>query len=159
MYHRRTSFRNLKNINVRNSVMLVFIITRGSIWLRLFVFHQVEMNLSSNEIIVHLNSARLKFYWLTWFLCQCLKNQICKRGFDGVCLNIPTCCTCILSYVAFEIITVFINNNAISFIWDHHYMMTGTITLLAIKALSETWTIEHLVLHWSILYFICMHQT
>ena len=68
---------------------------------------------------------------------QAVDNHTCKRGFDGVCLNILTCCTCIISYFAFEIIAVCINNNAISFIWDHHYMMTGTIILLTIKALSE----------------------
>lgn len=68
---------------------------------------------------------------------QAVDNHTCKRGFDGVWLNILKCYTCIISYVAFEIIAVFINNTAISFIWDHHYMMTGTIILLAIKALSE----------------------
>ena len=68
---------------------------------------------------------------------QAVDNHTGKRGFDGVCLNILTGYTCIISYVAFEIIAVFINNTAISFIWDHHYMMTGTNVLLAIKAISE----------------------
>lgn len=47
---------------------------------------------------------------------QAVDNHTGKRGFDGVCLNILTGYTCIISYVAFEIIAVFINNTAISFI-------------------------------------------